>query len=116
MNCDAALLSPSTGIIGSHAFMLALQGDAEAAGAACAFHTPLLHAKALADRIELDAGGNAPISLECKLSAIPRGFLRPGSRAASTAFRTDLLPPAILPKGTYLLSTPRPPFHRLTIP
>src|ERR1700694_6075068 len=67
LNCDAALLSPSTGIIDSHAFMLALQGDAEAAGAACDFHTPLLHAKALADRIELDAGGNAPISLECKL-------------------------------------------------
>ena len=67
LNCDAALLSPSTGIIDSHAFMLALRGDAEEAGAACAFHTPLLRAKALAGRIELDAGGNAPITLECRL-------------------------------------------------
>ncbi|MEO6780189.1 MAG: FAD-dependent oxidoreductase, partial [Bradyrhizobium sp.] len=32
LNCDAALLSPSTGIIDSHAYMLALRGDAEAAG------------------------------------------------------------------------------------
>jgi L-2-hydroxyglutarate oxidase LhgO len=40
LNCDAALLSPSTGIIDSHAFMLALRGDAEDAGAAFAFHTP----------------------------------------------------------------------------
>ena len=31
LNCDAALLSPSTGIIDSHAYMLALRGDAEAA-------------------------------------------------------------------------------------
>ena len=46
LNCDAALLSPSTGIIDSHAFMLALRGDAEDAGAAFAFHTPLLRARA----------------------------------------------------------------------
>src|ERR1700716_2308760 len=67
LNCDAALLSPSTGIIDSHAYMLALRGDAEDAGAACAFHTPLLRAKASAGRIELDAGGDAPGSLECRL-------------------------------------------------
>src|SRR5476649_2367325 len=70
LNCDAALLSPSTGIVDSHAFMLALQGDAEAAGAACAFHTPLLHARAADGRIELDAGGDAPMSIECRLLEI----------------------------------------------
>src|SRR5512133_1668306 len=31
-DCIAALLSPSTGIVDSHGFMLALQGDFEAAG------------------------------------------------------------------------------------
>src|SRR3978361_1695063 len=46
LNCDAALLSPSTGIIDSHAYMLALRGDAEDAGAAYGFHPPLLRAKA----------------------------------------------------------------------
>ena len=46
LNCDAALLSPSTGIIDSHAYMLSLQGEAEAAGAAFAFHTPLIRARA----------------------------------------------------------------------
>src|SRR5207302_3151624 len=67
LNCDAALLSPSTGIIDSHAFMLALRGEAEEAGAAFAFHTPLLRARAAAGRVELDAGGNTPMSLECRL-------------------------------------------------
>src|SRR5207248_5834710 len=52
LNCDAALLSPSTGIIDSHAYMLALPGDAEAAGAAFAFHTPLERARAASGRIE----------------------------------------------------------------
>ena len=46
LNCDAALLSPSTGIIDSHAYMLALRGDGEEAGAAYAFHTPLMRAHA----------------------------------------------------------------------
>ena len=39
--CVAALLSPSTGIIDSHALMLAYQGDAEAAGAVVALLTYL---------------------------------------------------------------------------
>src|SRR6202021_1609993 len=59
LNCDAALLSPSTGIIDSHAFMLALRGDAEDAGTACAFHAPLLRARAAAGGIELEVGGDA---------------------------------------------------------
>jgi L-2-hydroxyglutarate oxidase LhgO len=41
LSCTAALLSPSTGIIDSHAYMLALQGDAENAGAVFAFHSPV---------------------------------------------------------------------------
>src|SRR6201747_160695 len=77
LNCDAALLSPSTGIIDSHAFMLALRGDAEDAGAACAFHTALLRAKALAGRIELDAGGIAPMALQCELLVNAAGLGAP---------------------------------------
>src|SRR6202046_754448 len=77
LNCDAALLSPSTGIIDSHAYMLALRGDAEAAGAACAFHAPLLRAKAAAGRIELDVGGEAPMALECGLLVNAAGLGAP---------------------------------------
>src|SRR6201995_2129446 len=77
LNCDAALLSPSTGIIDSHSYMLALRGDAEACGAAYAFHTPLLRARAAADRIELDAGGDAPVTLECRLLVNAAGLGAP---------------------------------------
>src|ERR1700721_1040114 len=82
LNCDAALLSPSTGIIDSHAYMLALRGDAEDAGTAYAFHTPLLRARAAADRIELDAGGDAPMTLECRLLVNAAGLGAPaGARS-----------------------------------
>ena len=42
--CHSALVSPSTGIVDSHGLMLALQGDAENAGAQCVFLTPLSRA------------------------------------------------------------------------
>src|ERR1700754_5278699 len=62
LNCEAALLSPSTGIIDSHAFMLALRAAAETAGPACAFHAPLEHARAAGGVIEIEAGGEAPMT------------------------------------------------------
>src|ERR1700742_5138484 len=77
LNCDAALLSPSTGIIDSHAYMLALRGDAEQAGAACAFHTPIGAAKAAAGRIEIDAGGDNPMTLECGILLNAAGLSAP---------------------------------------
>src|SRR5690349_4062992 len=47
--CTSALLSPSTGIVDSHSFMLALQGDAENAGAMLAFHAPVTAGRVVAD-------------------------------------------------------------------
>jgi L-2-hydroxyglutarate oxidase LhgO len=42
LECSAALLSPSTGIIDSHALMLSLLGDAERAGAVLALQSRVL--------------------------------------------------------------------------
>src|SRR5688572_9439917 len=57
LNAAGALLSPSTGIIDSHAYMLALRGDAESAGASFAFHAPLLRAMPANGCFALDIGG-----------------------------------------------------------
>src|ERR1700687_2094913 len=65
----------------------ALRGDADDAGAACAFHTPLLHARAVGGRIELDAGGDAPMSLECRLLVNAAGL-----SAAAVARSIDGMP------------------------
>jgi hypothetical protein len=101
LNCDAALLSPSTGIIDSHAYMLALRGDAEEAGAAFAFHTPLLRAKARAGRIELDAGGEAPMTLECGCLVNAAGLGAPAVARSIDGMPIELIPPAYLAKGNY---------------
>ena len=116
LNCDAALLSPSTGIIDSHSYMLALRGDAEAAGAAFAFHTPLLRAKAAAGKIELDAGGEAPMSLECDLLVNAAGLDAPAIARQIEGMPAELIPQAYLAKGNYFSCSARAPFSRLIYP
>jgi L-2-hydroxyglutarate oxidase LhgO len=116
LNCDAALLSPSTGIIDSHAYMLALQGDAEAAGAAFAFHTPLLRAKASAGQIEIEAGGDAPMTLQCDLLVNAAGLGAPTVARNIEGMPIELIPCAYLAKGNYFSCSARAPFSRLIYP
>jgi L-2-hydroxyglutarate oxidase LhgO len=54
IECVGALLSPSTGIIDSHAFMLALQGDAEHAGAVFAFFSRVARARVVDGGFEIE--------------------------------------------------------------
>ncbi len=116
LNCDAALLSPSTGIIDSHAYMLALRGDAEAAGAAYAFHTPLLHAKVKPGGIELEAGGEAPMTLECALLVNAAGLDAPATARAIDGMPLEQIPSAYLAKGNYFSCSARAPFSHLIYP
>ena len=116
LNCDAALLSPSTGIIDSHAYMLALRGDAEESGAACAFHTPLLRAKATAGRIEIETGGEAPMTLACNLLVNAAGLGAPAVARSIEGIPVELIPAAYLAKGNYFSCSARAPFSRLIYP
>jgi L-2-hydroxyglutarate oxidase LhgO len=114
--CEAALLSPSTGIIDSHAYMLALRGNAEDAGAAFAFHTPLLGARVFGDRIEIDAGGETPMSLECKLLVNAAGLGATSVARNIDGMPVEKIPPAYLAKGNYFACSARAPFSHLIYP
>jgi L-2-hydroxyglutarate oxidase LhgO len=116
LNCDAALLSPSTGIIDSHAYMLALRGDAEEAGTAFAFHTPLLRGRAVADRIEIEAGGEAPMTLACNLLVNAAGLGAPAVARGIEGMPIEQIPCAYLAKGNYFSCSARAPFSHLIYP
>ncbi|MBR1122642.1 NAD(P)/FAD-dependent oxidoreductase [Bradyrhizobium lablabi] len=116
LNCDAALLSPSTGIVDSHAYMLTLRGEAEAAGAAFAFYTPLERARATAGHIELEAGGEAPMSLACDLLINAAGLGAPAVARSIEGMPIALIPPPYLAKGNYFSCSARAPFSRLIYP
>jgi L-2-hydroxyglutarate oxidase LhgO len=116
LNCDAALLSPSTGIIDSHSYMLSLRGDSEAAGAFYAFHTPLLAARATGGRFELDAGGATPMSIECGILVNAAGLGAPAVARSIDGMPIELIPRAYLAKGNYFSCTARAPFSHLIYP
>ena len=116
LKCDAALLSPSTGIIDSHAYMLSLRGEAEKQGAAFAFQTPLLRARAQAGRIELEAGGESPMTLECEILINAAGLNAPAVARAIEGMPVEKIPVAYLAKGNYFSCSARAPFSRLIYP
>jgi L-2-hydroxyglutarate oxidase LhgO len=116
LNCDAALLSPSTGIIDSHAYMLALRGDAEAAGAVFAFYTPLERARATANHIEIETGGDAPMTLACDLLVNSAGLSAPAVARCIEGMPIELIPAPYLAKGNYFSCSARAPFSRLIYP
>ena len=114
LRCTAALLSPSTGILDSHAYMLSLQGEAEAAGAAIAFATPLLRGEPAAGGVLIEAGGAAPMRLLCNLVVNCAGLDAPAlSRRIAGVAR---IPTPFLAKGSYFTLSGRSPFARLIYP
>src|ERR1043166_4268796 len=116
LRCDAALLSPSTGFIDSHAFMLALRGDSEAAGAVYAFHAPLLRARAVSGGFELDVGGEAPLTLACRLLVNSAGLGATAVARSIDGMPVERIPPAYLAKGNYFSCSARAPFTHLLYP
>lgn len=66
VHCHAALLSPSTGIIDSHALMLALQGDCEAGGGMIVCNTPVNRCTVTGGAFILETGGEQPARLRAR--------------------------------------------------
>jgi L-2-hydroxyglutarate oxidase LhgO len=111
-----ALLSPSTGIIDSHAFMLSLQGEAEAAGALFAFRTPVTSAKAASAGIIVMTGGMAPTELLARHVILAAGLAAPALAANLIGIRKQAVPIPYFSKGNYFALSRRVPFSHLIYP
>ncbi|MGH7042312.1 MAG: NAD(P)/FAD-dependent oxidoreductase, partial [Acetobacteraceae bacterium] len=116
LTCTSALLSPATGIIDSHAYMLALQGEAEAAGAVVVLLSPVLAACVGRGGIVLDVGGAEPITLECRLLVNAAGLHAPGLARRIVGMPTERVPTAYYAKGNYFTLVGPSPFSRLIYP
>ena len=114
--CTSALLSPATGIIDSHAYMLALQGDAENAGAVPVFHSPALGGRVAGRAIEIDVGGVDPMTVRCRLLVNSAGLHAPALAGRIRGMPRDHVPPTYYAKGNYFTLSGRSPFSRLIYP
>ncbi len=116
VRCAGALLSPSTGIVDVHEYMLALEGDAERHGAVVALATEFLGASVHADGLRVKTGGAEPMTLDCQWLVNCAGL-----GAQTVAGRIEGLDAGTIPrlypaKGNYFQLTGRCPFHRLIYP
>lgn len=112
LRCDAALLSPSTGIIDSHGLMLAYLGDAEARGAVLAFGTSVRALAQERDGVAITFGDDAEASLRAKLVVNCAGLGAP-ALAAGAGMEA---PKSYYAKGSYYALAGRSPFSRLVYP
>ena len=118
LSAIAALASPSTGIIDSHALMLAYQGDAESAGAMVVFHAPV-EGGAPAEGgsgISLRVGGTEPTTLTARLVVNSAGLGAWDVSRAIEGVAPGSIPPHYLAKGCYFSLMGRAPFSRLIYP
>ena len=117
LHCEAALVSPSTGIVDSHAYMLALRGDAENAGATIAFHTPLDSAQVRdGGGFDLAFGDAAATRLACRTLVNSAGLHAPALARRIAGLAPASIPRAYFCKGTYFSLAGRTPFRRLIYP
>ncbi len=116
LHAVAALLSPSTGIVDSHALMLSLLGDAEAAGAMLALASPVLGGRATDDGIVLQVGGEQPMELLARRVVNSAGHGAPGLAARLEGLPARHVPRAWACKGHYFALRGRSPFARLVYP
>jgi len=115
--CDAALVSPSTGIVDSHGLMLALQGDAENAGAQSVFLTPFREGRVLENgEFLLSFDGAEAMELTANRVINATGLSAPGVARRLAGQPADKIPQAYFCKGSYFTLSGRSPFSRLIYP
>ena len=114
LHCVAALLSPSTGIVDSHAFMLSLQGDLENAGGLVALGSRVSSAQCSAEGIVIRTDDGTELMASTVVNAA--GLYAPAVASRFEGFPTDKLPQAFYAKGNYFTLSGRSPFSRLIYP
>ncbi len=118
LQCVAALLSPSTGIVDSHQYMLALEGDIGAQGGVVALQTAFIRAQPSTAGFFITAqtAKKEEVSLTCS-ALINAGGLHAQAIAQSiTNMPTAMIPRRYLAKGIYFTLSGAAPFERLIYP
>lgn len=112
--CNAALLSPGTGIIDSHALMLALQADLEQRGGMVVLRTRVERVTRVPGALRLHTRDGAQLETALLVNAA-------GLQAVTLARHTEGLPASRIPqsfyaKGNYFACSVRAPFSHLIYP
>ena len=115
LDCRCAIYSPSTGIVDSHALMLSLLGDAEAAGAVFAYGCRVISIWTEQDKVfalsKLDEGEDYVLSCRVLVNAAGLGASRIENCTAKRG-----TPKVFFAKGSFFTLRGKAPFHSLVVP
>ena len=114
LHCVAALHSPSTGIVDSHALMLSLLGDLENAGGMLALKSSITRAECGAGAVVLIAEDGT--ALRCRSVVNAAGLGAPALAQCFEGLLPSAVPVAHFAKGNYFTLSGRAPFGRLVYP
>jgi L-2-hydroxyglutarate oxidase LhgO len=114
--CAGALLSPSTGVIDSHGYMLSLLGEAEANGAVLALNTRATAIRPGPEGLAIAFGEAAEPQLRARLVVNAAGLHASALAAAVEGLAPEFAPRTFYAKGSYFTLSGRSPFSRLIYP
>lgn len=116
VRCEIALLSPETGVVDSHALMLSLLGECEAAGGSLALNTPITGWRREADGFSVDFGGAEPATYTVRTVVNSAGHGAPKLLGLLDGFPGEHVPVQHYAKGNYFALTGKQPFSHLVYP
>jgi L-2-hydroxyglutarate oxidase LhgO len=114
LQCQAALWSCNTGIVDSHALMLALQGDLENASGIVVLNSPLERARYASGALELIASDGT--RLQAKVVVNAAGLHAPALARCFAGLDPQYIPTAYYAKGNYFTLACPSPFSHLIYP
>jgi len=116
VECVRGFLSPSTGILDSHAYMLALQQDIESGGGALAFETPVTGAQVTGAGLRVFTGGREPAEINARIFVNSTGHYAPRFAATIEGLSREHAPRRWFAKGNYFSLSGKQPFSHLVYP
>ncbi|MEO8007260.1 MAG: NAD(P)/FAD-dependent oxidoreductase [Betaproteobacteria bacterium] len=116
VDCVAGFFSPSTGIIDSHALMLAYQGDAENSGASVVFKSPVKSGAVGSEGIVLNVGGDEPMNIAFRCVINSAGLFAQNIARSIDGVPAPSIPPQYFAKAHYYTLSGKPPFRHLVYP
>lgn len=115
LRCIGALLSPETGIIDGHAFMLALRGGLEDAGGAIAFKTKVVGVARTRGQWSVRfVGETDAVAFDALINCA--GLGAQGVARTIEGYPIERIPRLVLAKGNYFSCPGKPAFARLIYP
>jgi L-2-hydroxyglutarate oxidase LhgO len=114
LECVAAVHSPSTGIIDSHALMLSLQGDFENAGGLTVLNTSVASVFIGSSAIKIVMRDGSEIHTKTLINAA--GLSAPKIALNMQGLDAKFIPQAYFAKGNYFTLSGKSPFSRLIYP